>query len=96
MHSLHQRHTENGTIAKEVITRTGIKRVVVAGGDTSSYVGRAMEIDALEMVAPFVSGAPLCKVYSKNKSVNEIEINLKGGQVGSEDYFVACPTTLQF
>ena len=77
-----------GTIAKKSIERASIKRIIVAGGDTSSYAGRAMEIEALEMIAPFVSGAPLCKVHSKNKSMDGIEINLKGGQVGAEDYFV--------
>ncbi len=77
-----------GNIGLKVCEQVKLKRIVVAGGDTSSYVGRAMKIEALEMIAPFVSGAPLCKVHSKNKSMNGIEINLKGGQVGSEDYFV--------
>jgi uncharacterized protein YgbK (DUF1537 family) len=61
---------------------------VVAGGDTSSYAARAMGVEALEMIAPLVPGAPLCKAYSKNKSVDGIEVNLKGGQVGGEDYFL--------
>jgi len=29
----------------------------------------------------------LCKVYSKNKDINGLEINFKGGQVGGEKYF---------
>ena len=77
-----------GTIAREAIINTSLKRVIVAGGDTSSHAARAMEVDALEMIAPMVSGAPLCKVYSSNKSINGIEINLKGGQVGGKDYFL--------
>jgi 3-oxoisoapionate kinase len=60
---------------------------LVAGGDTSSYAARAMEIDAVEMIAPVVSGAPLCKAYSKNEKINGLEVNFKGGQVGGEDYF---------
>ena len=62
--------------------------IVVAGGDTSSYAARAMEIEALEMIAPLVPGAPLCKAHSENKHIDGIEVNLKGGQVGGEDYFV--------
>ena len=77
-----------GTIAKKAVEKTGIKRVVVAGGDTSSYAARAMGIEALEMVTPLIPGAPLCKAYSANKGINGLEVNLKGGQVGSEDYFV--------
>jgi len=76
-----------GCIAKNAIINTGVKRVVVSGGDTSSYAARAMEIEAVEMIAPLVMGAPLCKAYSKNKMIDGIEVNFKGGQVGSEGYF---------
>ena len=79
--------TALGAIAKDAVISTGVKRVVIAGGDTSSYAARAMEIDAVEMIAPLVIGAPLCKAYSKNKKINGLEVNFKGGQVGSEDYF---------
>jgi uncharacterized protein YgbK (DUF1537 family) len=77
-----------GTIAKEVVESVNMKRVVIAGGDTSSYAARTMGIEALEMIAPLVPGAPLCKAHSMNKAINGIEVNLKGGQVGGEDYFV--------
>ncbi|TWI85169.1 uncharacterized protein YgbK (DUF1537 family) [Lacibacter cauensis] len=76
-----------GIIAKHAVLHSNVKRVVVAGGDTSSYAARAMGIDAVEMIAPIVSGAPLCKAYSKNKKINGLEVNFKGGQVGAEDYF---------
>lgn len=76
-----------GTIAKHAVIQTNLKRVIVAGGDTSSYAARAMDIDAVEMIAPMVSGAPLCKVYSKDEKINGLEVNFKGGQVGAEDYF---------
>ena len=77
-----------GTITRKVIEKAKVKRVVVAGGDTSSYTARAMEIEALEMITPLIPGAPLCIVYSANKDINGLEVNLKGGQVGSEDYFL--------
>jgi uncharacterized protein YgbK (DUF1537 family) len=82
-----------GSIAREAIINTRLKRVVVAGGDTSSHAAAEMEIDALEMIAPMVSGAPLCKVHSRNKSINGIEINFKGGQVGGRDYFLLFTNT---
>jgi uncharacterized protein YgbK (DUF1537 family) len=79
--------TALGAIAKEAVEKSGVKRIVIAGGDTSSYTARTMEIEAIEMIAPIVIGAPLCKAISKNKFVNGLEVNFKGGQVGSENYF---------
>jgi len=80
--------TALGSIAKQAVMNSNVKRVVIAGGDTSSYAARAMEIDAVEMIAPLVSGAPLCKAYSTNEKINGLEVNFKGGQVGGENYFV--------
>jgi uncharacterized protein YgbK (DUF1537 family) len=77
-----------GSIVKEICKRIKLQRIVIAGGDTSSYAARAMEIDAVEMITPVVIGAPLCKAYSKNKMIDGLEVNFKGGQVGGEDYFV--------
>jgi len=79
--------TALGIIAKEAAQRSLVKRIVIAGGDTSSYAARAMEIEAVEMIAPLVSGAPLCKAISANKNINGLEVNFKGGQVGDEKYF---------
>lgn len=79
--------TALGSIAKQAVMLSGVRRVVVAGGDTSSYAARAMEIDAVETIALLVSGAPLCKAYSKNEKINGLEVNFKGGQVGAENYF---------
>ena len=79
--------TALGQIAKAATERSLVKRIVIAGGDTSSYAARAMQIEAVEMIAPLVSGAPLCKALSANKSINGLEVNFKGGQVGSENYF---------
>ncbi|MGB3007786.1 MAG: four-carbon acid sugar kinase family protein [Chitinophagaceae bacterium] len=80
--------TALGNIAKAAAQHSLIRRVVIAGGDTSSYAARAMDIEAVEMIAPFGNGSPLCKAISANKSINRLEVNFKGGQVGSESYFV--------
>jgi uncharacterized protein YgbK (DUF1537 family) len=80
--------TALGVIAKAAAEQLLVKRIIIAGGDTSSYAARAMEIDAVEMIAPFGYGAPLCKAISPNKSIDGLEVNFKGGQVGSESYFV--------
>jgi len=79
--------TALGQIAKAAAEQSLVKRIVIAGGDTSSYAARAMEIEAVEMIAPLVSGAPLCKAISANKNINGLEVNFKGGQVGDKKYF---------
>ena len=61
---------------------------MVAGGDTSSYAARELGITALEMITPFLPGAPLCKAHAPGSPVDGLEVNFKGGQVGAEDYFV--------
>src|SRR5581483_11601722 len=76
-----------GRIAKEAVARTGVTRVVIAGGDTSSYAGRAMGIEAVEVITPLVPGAPLCKATAPGSPADGLEVNFKGGQVGGEDYF---------
>jgi 3-oxoisoapionate kinase len=77
-----------GKISKEVIKNTNIKRLLVAGGDTSGYVTKNLEIMAMEMIKPITPGAPLCKTYSANPIYDGLEITLKGGQMGSADFFV--------
>ncbi len=76
-----------GTIAQKVIQNTGIKRLLIAGGDTSSYAARALGIEAIEMLHPLFAGAPLCRAISSDEAINGLEVNVKGGQVGSENYF---------
>jgi uncharacterized protein YgbK (DUF1537 family) len=78
-----------GALAREAITQTGLRRLLVAGGDTSSYAGRALGIESLEMIAPLAPGAPLCRAAAPGSPADGIEINFKGGQVGAPDYFGA-------
>jgi uncharacterized protein YgbK (DUF1537 family) len=79
--------TALGQIAREAVRQTGVRRVVVAGGDTSSYAARAMGIEAVEMLAPLYPGAPLCRASAPNSPLHGVEVNFKGGQVGAPEYF---------
>ncbi len=76
-----------GALARDVLAASGVRRLVVAGGDTSSYAARALGIAAVEMIAPLAPGAPLCRAHAPRSPADGIEVNFKGGQVGSEDYF---------
>jgi len=76
-----------GRLARELLLRTGLRRVVVAGGDTSSYATQELGLYGLEMLAELTPGAPLCRGYSNDPRFDGLEIALKGGQMGKEDYF---------
>lgn len=78
-----------GEIALGAVERAGLCRVLVAGGDTSSYAARALGIEAVEMLAPLAPGAPLCRAHAPGRASDGLEINFKGGQVGAPDYFAA-------
>ncbi|MBM1105625.1 four-carbon acid sugar kinase family protein [Aurantibacter crassamenti] len=77
-----------GQIAKKVIFETKLKRILFAGGDTSSYAASELNITALQMIAPLAPGAPLCKATSDDLKIDGLELNFKGGQVGTQDYFL--------
>jgi len=77
-----------GGIVIGVANQITLQRLVIAGGDTSSFVARDMRIEAVEMMAPVSPGAPLCKAYAPGSAADRLEVNFKGGQVGSEDYFI--------
>jgi uncharacterized protein YgbK (DUF1537 family) len=79
--------TALGYIAREAVRHACVRRVVVAGGDTSSYAARAMGIEAVEMLAPLYPGAPLCRASAPGSPLHGVEVNFKGGQVGAPEYF---------
>jgi 3-oxoisoapionate kinase len=76
-----------GAILREVLEQFPMRRVVVAGGDTSSYVAREIGIEALEMIIPMAPGSPLCKIHAAGHAADGLEIMFKGGQVGKTDLF---------
>lgn len=76
-----------GRLAKELIARGQLRRLVIAGGDTSSFAVRELGLFGLEMRAELTRGAPLCRGYSEDPAFDGLEVALKGGQMGGVDYF---------
>lgn len=72
---------------QEVIAQTGVRRVAIAGGDSSGAVASALDITALTVHSQLVPGAPLCRAWSDTPAMDGLEIVLKGGQMGGEDFF---------
>lgn len=75
-----------GRVLDRVLQGTGIRRAVISGGDTSGHGMRQLGLAALEARAPTIPGASLCVAYGEGPH-DGLEIALKGGQMGSEDYF---------
>jgi 3-oxoisoapionate kinase len=77
-----------GNIAENLREKYQLKRIVVAGGDTSSHA--LSELNVLTLTTRFTlaatPGSPLCTAKSPQGA--DFEIALKGGQVGGDDYFV--------
>jgi uncharacterized protein YgbK (DUF1537 family) len=80
-----------GRILRDLVARAGLSRAVIAGGDTSSHALRELGIYALttRLPLPQTPGSPLCTAFSDGPGFDGLQIALKGGQVGGDDYFVA-------
>jgi 3-oxoisoapionate kinase len=76
-----------GRIVRDVIETTNVRRVLVAGGDTSGQIARALEIESLEMIGELTRGSPLCRATAPGSPADGIEITFKGGQIGPVDFF---------
>jgi uncharacterized protein YgbK (DUF1537 family) len=76
-----------GRIVRDALNQARLRRLCIAGGDTSGHVAQALGLEALEMISPIVSGAPLCRAWAPGSVADGLEINFKGGQVGGLDYF---------
>ena len=75
-------------LVRELREVGNIQRVAFAGGDTSSHAMRLINADALDIVAfDEQQGGHLCRLVSTAPAVDGLEVVLKGGQVGLEDFF---------
>ena len=78
---------QQGLLLRELLRASGVRRVCVAGGDTSSHAISQLGIYALALRAPLVPGQPLNRAYSDEAALDGLEIALKGGQHGRADHF---------
>lgn len=67
--------------------RPALRRVAVAGGDSSGEVAAALGVQALTLQARLAPGAPLCRAWSDLPARDGLELVLKGGQMGEPDFF---------
>lgn len=75
-----------GRILDKVILNAGLRRAVISGGDTSGHASRQLGIHALTALAPTIPGAAIFRAHGESAH-DGLELALKGGQMGSPDYF---------
>ncbi len=69
-----------------ILNQSGIRRAVISGGDTSGYATQRLGIFGLSALAPTIPGASLFLAHADGP-MDGLELALKGGQMGSPDYF---------
>ena len=78
-----------GELVRRARLELGIPRAIFSGGDTSGHATLALGAEALLPVCPIANGAPLLEIRSADAAFDGMEIALKGGQMGADDFFLA-------
>jgi 3-oxoisoapionate kinase len=76
-----------GALLRRILAETPVPRIVLAGGDTSSHAVAQLGVHALTWAASLEPGAPLCRAHAQTPALDGLQLVLKGGQVGSDDFF---------
>jgi 3-oxoisoapionate kinase len=77
-----------GHLVLALVRQSGVRRVVLCGGDTSSHAVQQLDLTALTFAGALAPGAPLCRVHAEEATgLDGLELVFKGGQIGPEDFF---------
>lgn len=74
------------SVVTECLDATPVRRIVLSGGDTSSWTLRQLPITTASLVGTLDPGVYVLR--AGHSSVGNLELVLKGGQMGSPDLFV--------
>jgi uncharacterized protein YgbK (DUF1537 family) len=75
-------------ICRSAVTEAGLRRVIFAGGDTSSYAMTSIGADALDLVVfDVLRNCHVFRIRARDE-LDQVEVLLKGGQVGSDHFFL--------
>jgi len=77
-----------GQLLKRVLAHApNVRRVGIAGGDTSSMAVEALGIWALGFVGTLAPGVSVTRAHADDPQLDGLELMLKGGQMGPNDIF---------
>jgi uncharacterized protein YgbK (DUF1537 family) len=83
--------TALATLARAAFA-AGVRRFVVAGGETSGAVTQALGVSQLDIGAEIAPGVPWCYARSEGQT---IALALKSGNFGTESFFADALTKLE-
>lgn len=73
---------------REAAKKAGVRQVIFAGGDSSSYAMRNSGAYALEIAAFYgLHSSNVCRLLADDE-VDGVNVVLKGGQAGDDDFFL--------
>jgi uncharacterized protein YgbK (DUF1537 family) len=78
---------ECGALLSALLRRVPLKRIGIAGGDTSSHALRSLGLNALGYLGELAPGVVMCRARAGDPALDGLELMLKGGQVGGDDLF---------
>lgn len=70
-------------IGRALVEYNGVRKLVVAGGETSGAVVKALEVKSLRIGDPIDPGVP----WTIGTGMTDLALALKSGNFGSEDFF---------
>jgi uncharacterized protein YgbK (DUF1537 family) len=76
-----------GRLLCDLLHATQTRRILLCGGDTSSHAIQQLGLYAVTWAGQVQTGAPLCRALSDDPALDGLELVLKGGQVGTPDFF---------
>jgi 3-oxoisoapionate kinase len=76
-----------GAILKALVTTSDIRRVAIAGGDTSGHALSGLGVRALEAKVELGPACAISRAMSSDSRIDGLEVALKGGQMGPSDFF---------
>jgi uncharacterized protein YgbK (DUF1537 family) len=76
-----------GRLLARVLAQVPLRRIGIAGGDTSSLAVQSLAAWGLSYRASLAPGVALCQLHSEHPALDGLEIMLKGGQMGPDDLF---------
>ena len=76
-----------GAVLRALVTRCEIRRVAIAGGDTSGHALSGLGVSALEAKVELAPACAISRAMSNDPRIDGLEVALKGGQMGPSDFF---------
>jgi uncharacterized protein YgbK (DUF1537 family) len=72
-------------LARVLALAPAVRRVGIAGGDSSSHAVRALGLWGMSHLAQLAPGVPLVRAHAGDERLDGLELMLKGGQMGPRD-----------